>query len=214
MVCNIVGGVLSPLLANLYLHWLDKLFHAASGPGHWANARLVRYADDFVICARYVGDRITGWLEEVLTRLSLTLNSDKTHVVRLGPHGEAVDFLGFTIRVAPSHFGGVFGVVTPSHEAVQRGMRKLSELTGPDRSFVPIPILVGQVNIFLRGWSGYFRYGYAGSALRKMDWHAQCRLQRHLKRRSHRPYRLPKDVTWYQHLYGRLGLVRLAGGRR
>jgi len=208
------GGVLSPLLANLYLHWLDKLFHAPNGPGQWANARLVRYADDFVICARYVGDRITGWLDDVLSRLSLTLNSDKTHVVRLGPHGQTVDFLGFTIRIAPSNFGGVFGVVTPSHEAVQSGMRKLSELMGPDRSFVPIPILVGQVNIFLRGWSGYFRHGYAGSALRKMDWHAQRRLQRHLKRRSQRPYHLPEDVTWYQHLYEWLGLVRIAIDRR
>ena len=208
------GGVLSPLLANLYLHWVDKLFHAESGPGQWANARLVRYADDFVICARYVGDRITGWVEELLARLGLTLNRDKTRVVRLGPHGETVDFLGFTIRVAPSHFGGVFGVVTPSHAAVVRGMRRLSELTGPGRGFVPIQLMVGQVNTFLRGWSGYFRHGYAGSALRKMDWHAQCRLQRHLKRRSQRPYRRPEGVSWYQHLYERLGLVRLAGGRR
>jgi len=208
------GGVLSPLLANLYLHWLDKLFHAPSGPGQWANARLVRYADDFVICARYVGDRITGWLDGVMARLGLTLNREKTRVVRLGPDGQTVDFLGFTIRVAPSRFGGVFGVVTPSHDSVLRGMRKLSELTGPDRGFVPIQDMIGQVNVFLRGWSGYFRHGYAGSALRKMDWHAQRRLQRHLKRRSQRPHRRPEDETWYQHLYERLGLVRLAGDRR
>src|SRR5215218_8554644 len=56
------GGVISPLLANLYLHWFDTVFHRPAGPGTWAKARLVRYADDFVIMARYVGGRITGWV--------------------------------------------------------------------------------------------------------------------------------------------------------
>lgn len=56
------GGVISPLLANVYLHWFDVMFHRKSGPRHWANARLVRYADDFVIMARYQGHRIDEWL--------------------------------------------------------------------------------------------------------------------------------------------------------
>src|SRR5690606_11393072 len=60
------GGVISPLLANLYLHWFDVLFHRSRGPGSWANARLVRYADDFVIMARYIGPRITEWVEQTL----------------------------------------------------------------------------------------------------------------------------------------------------
>lgn len=207
------GGVLSPLLANVYLHWLDKLFHSPSGPGRWANARLIRYADDFVICARFIDARITDWLEGLMARLGLTLNEDKTCVVRLSPGGDAVDFLGFSVRVAPSRFGrGVFPVVTPSSEAVKFAMRKVSKLTDPERSYRPCPMVVGSVNAFLRGWSGYFRYGYAGAALRKMDWHAQHCLKRHLKRRSQRPYRRPKDETWYQHLYGRMRLTRLAGG--
>lgn len=207
------GGVLSPLLANAYLHWLDKSFHSVSGPGHWANARLIRYADDFVICARFIDERITGWLKRLMARLGLTLNEDKTRVVRLRPGGDAVDFLGFTIRVAPSRYHeGVFSVLTPSGESVTRGMRKVSELTDSRYGRLPAKVVVANVNDFLRGWSGYFRHGYAGTALRKMDWHAQQRLQRHLKRRSQRPYRRPKDETWYQHLYGRMGLIRLAGG--
>jgi RNA-directed DNA polymerase len=208
------GGVLSPLLANLYLHWLDKQFHASSGPGTWARARLIRYADDFVICARYIGPRITGWLEALMDRLGLTLNREKTHVARLEPGGDTVDFLGFTLRVAPSRFKGVFGVVTPSARSVVRGMRKLSDLTGATHGFVPAQWMVERVNDFLRGWSAYFRHGYAGRAFRKIDWHAQRCLKRHLKRRSQRPYRPPRDVTWYQHLYGRMGLIRLAAGRR
>jgi RNA-directed DNA polymerase len=60
------GGVISPLLANLYLHWFDKLFHRSDGPFHWANARLVRYADDFVILARFVGGQVGQFVEQTL----------------------------------------------------------------------------------------------------------------------------------------------------
>ena len=57
------GGVISPLLSNLYLHWFDEVFPRPSGPGQWANAKLVRYADDFVVLARYQGERLSGWIE-------------------------------------------------------------------------------------------------------------------------------------------------------
>lgn len=62
------GGVISPLLANLYLHWFDKLFLRTGGPADWANARLVRYADDFVVLARYQGKELINWIEEKLER--------------------------------------------------------------------------------------------------------------------------------------------------
>ncbi len=58
------GGVISPLLSNLYLHYFDKVFHKPDGPAAWANARLVRYADDFVVLARYQGPQLTGWIAE------------------------------------------------------------------------------------------------------------------------------------------------------
>jgi len=54
------GGVISPLLSNLYLHWFDKVFYRESGPASWANARLFRYADDFVVLARHQGERLQG----------------------------------------------------------------------------------------------------------------------------------------------------------
>jgi RNA-directed DNA polymerase len=57
------GGVISPLLSNLYLHWFDHVFHQPGGPAHWAKAKMVRYADDFVVLARFVEGRITGWIE-------------------------------------------------------------------------------------------------------------------------------------------------------
>ena len=58
------GGVISPLLANLYLHWFDVMFHRREGPAHWAGAKLVRYADDFVVLARYVSPKLKEWIEE------------------------------------------------------------------------------------------------------------------------------------------------------
>jgi len=204
------GGVLSPLLANVYLHWLDKLFAAETGPGTWANARLIRYADDFVICARFIGRRITSWLEELMDRMELTINPEKTTVVRLDHDHAAVDFLGFSLRRARSKYRGRFCVVTPSARSVTRAMRRLGAHTDKQRCFVSPTIVVRAMNAYLRGWNGYFNHGYASHARRKVDWHARNVLKRHMQRRSQRPFRPPKGVTWYQHLTQRMGLVRIA----
>ena len=89
--------MLSPLLSNLYLHWFDKLFHRTDGPAHWAGAKLVRYADDFVVLARYQGSRLTGWIESRIEGwLGLEINREKTRVVNLKEQGASLEFLGFT----------------------------------------------------------------------------------------------------------------------
>ena len=73
------GGVISPLLANVYLHWFDKVFHRAEGPVHWAQAKLVRYADDFVVLARYQSQRLRGFIEGKLEGwMGWVVNRDKT----------------------------------------------------------------------------------------------------------------------------------------
>ena len=94
------GGVISPLLANLYLHWFDVRFHRREGPGTWAQARLVRYADDFVILARRISPGVEQWVEATVEGwLGLRINRRKTRVVRLTPTGrESVTFLGYTFR--------------------------------------------------------------------------------------------------------------------
>src|SRR5439155_21653005 len=98
-VCQIVGGAISPLLANLFLHWFDKRFHAADGPAHFAKARLVRYADDLVILARYQGQQLVGWVERILEGwMGLRINRDKTRVVDLNQEGASLDFLGYQFR--------------------------------------------------------------------------------------------------------------------
>ena len=204
------GGVISPLLANLYLHWFDKLFHRSDGPYCWANARLVRYADDFVIMARYVGDRIEGFVEQWLQgRFGLTVNVDKTRTVNLSVSGESLDFLGYMFRYDRDRQGRPHKYLNlcPSKKAMQRERDKLREMTGPDRCFVPIPSLIAQINEHLKGWGNYFGLGYSRRAFRQINRFVQERLERHLKRRSQRPYR-KTDVTWYGQLQ-KLGLASL-----
>src|SRR5208337_514184 len=126
------GGVISPLLANLYLHWFDKVFHRAEGPAHWAKAKLVRYADDFVVLARYVSPKLSGFIETKLESwMGLEINREKTQVIDLKQKGASLDFLGFTFRYEPDHFGHGhrYLQVGPSKKAVNRERAKLHELT-------------------------------------------------------------------------------------
>ena len=86
------------LLANLYLHWFDKVFRRANGPAHWAKAKLVRYADDFVVLARSVSPKLRGFIETKLeTWMGLEINRDKTRVLDLKQKGASLDFLGFSV---------------------------------------------------------------------------------------------------------------------
>ena len=205
------GGVISPLLANLYLHWFDKLFHRSDGPYCWANARLVRYADDFVIMARYVGDRIEGFVEQWLQgRFGLTVNADKTRTVNLNVSGESLEFLGYMFRYDCDRQGRPHKYLNlcPSKKSLQRERDKLREMTGRKKCFVPIPQLIAQINEHLRSWSNYFSVGYPRYAFRQINRFVQERLERHLQRRSQRPYRKADGTTWYAQLQ-KLGLVPL-----
>jgi RNA-directed DNA polymerase len=206
------GGVISPLLANLYLHWMDKRFHDADGPARFAGAQLVRYADDFVILARYQGRRIGDWVQAIVEDwMGLAINRDKTRVVQLKDAGAGLDFLGYSLRYAPDRFGRNTRYLTrvPSAKACARERARLRELINARRSHVPIPMLIAQVNAHVGGWAEYFRHGHSRRAFRALNWYLQQRMVRHLKRRSQRPYRPPDGVSWYAHLYRNLGLVQL-----
>jgi RNA-directed DNA polymerase len=204
------GGVISPLLANVYLHWFDTFFYGADGPARWAKAELVRYADDLVIMARHVGDRLRGWVEGTLeARMGLEVNREKTRVVRLRWEGGSVDFLGFTFRYAHGRRGGGHYVkVTPSGKALARERDRLRAMTDARMCFRPIPALIRTLNRHLRGWANYFGFGQPREAFRDINFHVQKRLRAHLGRRSQRPYRLPKGKSYYRH-FADLGLVYL-----
>jgi len=206
------GGVISPLLANLYLHWFDKVFHQPDGPANWANARLVRYADDFVVLAQHQSSRLSDWIEAKLeTWMGLEINREKTQVVNLRKVGQTFDFLGFTFRFDRSlykNWNKRYLNVFVSEKSVAREREKLRELTARRRSCMPIPLMISEVNRQLIGWGNYFNYGYPRKAFRKVNSFLELRLMAHLKRRSQRPFRTPKGRTVHRHLKC-LGLVNL-----
>lgn len=205
------GGVISPLLANLYLNWLDRNFYGPKGPGTWANARLVRYADDFVIVARYIDHRIEGWVERTVeNRLGLTLNREKTRVVNLRDEGASVDFLGYTYRYDRDLNGGSHKYLNmvPSKGAINRERESIRELVNTSQSHTPLPELIRRVNVQLKGWSNYYSVGYPRKAYREINAFTRERLRRHLKRRSQRPWKVASDTTYYE-VFRKMGLVSL-----
>jgi RNA-directed DNA polymerase len=204
------GGVVSPLLANAFLHWFDKVFHMRTGPRYWANARLVRYADDFVVMARYQGEQLRQFVEEFIEgRMGLTINRKKTRVVNL-EKGESLDFLGFTFQYHRDLHGRGHRYlhVMPSKKALARERAKLLEMTHSSLCFKPIPALIRELNRHIRGWANYFDYGHPRRCFRQVNWVVRKRLAVHLRRRSQRRYRPPKGVSFYRHL-ANLGLVYL-----
>jgi len=205
------GGVISPLLANIYLHWFDTFFCGEGGPAEWANARMVRYADDFVILARHLGKHLVEWVEHILEeRMGLEINREKTRIVDLRQPGQSVDFLGYTFAYHRSLYGDGkrFLNVFPSKKAQKRERQRLREIMSYRRGFWPIPRMIEVLNHHLRGWSNYFSYGYPKKAMGDINWYLHNRLKRHLRRRSQRPFRPPKGVSFYGHL-SNLGLMRL-----
>jgi len=206
------GGVISPLLSNLYLHWFDRRFQRREGPGHWANAKLVRYADDFVVLARYVGPQVQGWIEETLEGwLGLKLNREKTRVVDFKQEGASLNFLGYTFRYERDRLGRAkrYLNVTVSNQALKRARARVHELTDASKSHVPVPELVTGLNRYLRGWANYFGYGYPRRAFRALNAQVRYRLAQHLRQhRSQRAYRPAKGESFYAHFH-HLGLLSL-----
>ena len=197
------GGVISPLLANLYLHWFDKVFNGAKGPRQWANARIIRYADDFVIMARYAGSQIVDFTESMLEkRFGLQINREKTRCLNLNKRGESLNFLGFTYRYDRDLNGrnSFYLNIEPSRKAMQRQRDAIREMTSSEMCFKPVGEIIQDINMQCRGWANYFRYGYPRKAFRLINWYILLRLTNHLHRRSQRPMRPPKGVSFYSHL--------------
>ena len=205
------GGVISPLLANLFLHWFDALFHGPQGPARWGNAKLVRYADDMVILAREWKGELTEWVEAKLEgKFGLEINREKTRVVEVKRKGGSLDFLGYTFRWDRDLRGrpGKYLNVFPAAKSLAREREKLREMTATSQSHTPLPDLVERLNRHLKGWANYFSYGYPRGAWWEIDWFVRGRLIQHLGRRSQRPHRPPKGVGWYEHIQS-FGLVLL-----
>ena len=205
------GGVISPLLANVYLHWFDKRFQHTGGPGPVHEARLVRYADDFVVMARRQSPELIEKVESLLEDwLGLKINRDKTRVVNLAAEGEHLDFLGYTFRYDRDLFGRdrQYLNLFPSANALKRERAKLHDMTSSRFGWKPIPLLIQDLNRHLKGWMNYFALGYPRQAFREIGHHVRYRLGEHLRRRSQRAFRRPEGTSVYRHLLN-LGLLSM-----
>ena len=175
------GGVISPLLSNLYLHLLDRIWerqHVEERLG----ARLVRYADDFVVLCKDGSQRPLEVAIRILERLELTLNADKTGVV--DALQESFDFLGFEMRMRQSRrTGNIYPHVQPSKKSLKKAKDRITVLTHRRMTPLPMDILMDQVNKSLRGWTGYFHHLHCGKVFAQLKEHVHQRLCTHLRRR-------------------------------
>jgi RNA-directed DNA polymerase len=205
------GGVVSPLLANIYLHWFDRVFHAKGGPARWAKAVLVRYADDFVILTREAGGELSKFVEEkVELWLGLKINREKTRLINLRKQGQRLDFLGYSFRLDRDRCGRKlrYWNMCPSSKAIAREREELRSMINRSRCFQRLPDLIEQLNKHLKAWSNYFRPGYSRDAFRQINSYVRLRLTLHLRRCSQRPWRPAQGTSKCMHL-DHLGLIYL-----
>jgi len=180
------GGVVSPLLCNVYLTRLDRAWRPAYG-------RLVRYADDLLVMCR-----TRGQAQAALARLTTLLNDlglepkpEKTRIVHLVEGQPGVDFLGFHHRLVRSRprrgaNGFVFLARWPSQRAVQHARDRIRFLTMRARLVAPVEQVVGEVNRFLRGWAGFFRYGNSAGEFDRIRKYALMRIALFVAKRHKR----------------------------
>jgi RNA-directed DNA polymerase len=205
------GGVASPLLANLYLHWFDRAFQR--GPAVWKDAKLVRYADDFLVLTRQWDEDLQSWIEKSLEgKFQLTINREKTKVVDLKEEKAKVNFLGYTFKYAQDLYGRAkrYLNMVPSDKAMKHERESLHELTNSRQCHKPVAELIGEINQQLQGWKNYFSIGYPQAAYWEIDWYVRERLIQHLQRRSQRGFEFPKDRTIFQ-WFEEQGLIALSG---
>jgi RNA-directed DNA polymerase len=205
------GGVISPLLANIYLHWFDRVFHSKQGPAQWANAALVRYADDFVVLARHLGKRIETFISEKLEKwLGLRVNRAKSRIVKLRTAQERLEFLGYQIGLAADlrTRAHCYWRLEPSAKALRAELDKLRAMTAARYSLIPLPELIGRLNRHLKGWANYYRLGHPRVTFRQVNQYVRRRLYRLLRRRSQRPWKVPAHLSPYYY-FQQLGLIYL-----
>lgn len=176
------GGVISPLLVNLYLHILDRIWQRGNLQQR-IGARIVRYADDIVIlCRRTKSEKAMSMLRHVLGRLGLALNEAKTKTVNA--FKDKFDFLGFSIWMGKSsRTGNHYSHVQPSKKSLRCVKDRVTGLTKRERTLRPLPQVMGEVNETVRGWVGYFHFRNSSKALVQLRYHVEERLRTHLRKR-------------------------------
>jgi RNA-directed DNA polymerase len=211
------GGVISPLLANIYLHGFDKQVRAA-GVGE-----LVRYADDFVIICTSAeqADAAYRFTEGILGELGLQLHPGKTKIVDLRNGREGFDFLGCHFRARMSgrlweqkRIVRYYLHRWPSQKAMKRLRKKIHDLTDRRYAGTDIRVVIAALNPILRGWGNYFRTGNAATKFRQIDHYVVGRLHRLMRVKRGRNLRAGQTKIWTEDWFNGHGLYRLRGTTR
>jgi len=199
------GGVISPLLANLYMNRFLKYWRI-TGRSEFFQAQVVNYADDFVILSRRKAAEALEWTRGVMSRIGLTLNDAKTCIRQAG--AERFDFLGYTFgphRVRKD--GYVFPGRSPSKKSVARLRQKVGDILVPG-NMTPWPDVRDRLNATLRGWSNYFGQGDCYPAYRAVNHYVYERVRIFLRRR-HKVPSLGTARFSDAVVFGKLGVLRL-----
>jgi RNA-directed DNA polymerase len=200
------GAPISPLLSNLYMR---RFVLGWKTLGHSARlrARIVNYADDFVICCRGTADKAMTAMRDMMSRLKLTVNESKTHERKLP--GETFDFLGYTFgRHRSNRTGRWMFCGKPSRKAIARVCEKISAMTGRTTTYLSVDEMVGELNAVLRGWVGYFCMGPISDAYRTVNSHVRYRFFRWWTAK-HKGARLDPRWRWSPWLERTFGLIQL-----
>jgi group II intron reverse transcriptase/maturase len=210
------GGVISPLLSNIYLHVLDVLWTRHSAP----MGELVRYADDFVVMCRTSKqcERAEARIRVILQRLGLELHPDKTRRAELFDGKEGFDFLGCHLH---KRMSGMlwerdrrrlyFLHRWPSRRAMKRVRQRVKELTPRSRCHADLREVIADLNPVLRGWGQYFRTGNAHVQFTQLDRYVEERLRRLRIQRKGRHLKPGEVRGWTRESFENLGLIRLRG---
>ncbi len=200
------GAPISPLLSNLYMRRF-VLGWKTLGHEQKLQARIVNYADDFVICCRGTAEWALHAMRKMMEQLKLTVNETKTHVCCVPV--ESFDFLGYTIgRCYSPRTGRAFLGTRPSRKKVLGLCRQISEMTSRRWSLLDHEEIVGRLNLVLNGWANYFSLGSSSRAYRIVDCHVRHRLQQWLCRK-HKVSGRGTTRFPLRYVYDTLGLVEL-----
>jgi len=204
------GGVISPLLANIYLHLLDRLWATKCG----SLGKLIRYADDFVVMSTTEpkAKEALRQIQFVMSKLGLELHPEKTRLVDLRRGKGSFVFLGCTIRKKRSIQRNPRRYYTqrwPSPKAMKRIRERVHELTDARHSGTDVKQVIAKLNPVLRGWGTYFRTGNADRKFNQLDSYVYARLTRWMNRRGGQ--RKGRVEKWSHDRFVGMGLYRLRG---
>jgi group II intron reverse transcriptase/maturase len=194
------GGVISPLLANIYLDQVDKGWRPLN-----RCARLIRYADDLVILTKYNGKMSFYQLQQLTAKMKLKLNLEKTKIVEA--EKESFDFLGYSFKKALNlQRTKRVAYYWPSQEAEKAIKEKIRKITNPKRP-VKVEEIVKQLNPVVRGWVNYFRIANSSKKFGKIKLYAAKKVRKFMRRRRNKAGYGYKEYP-DEYLYKELGLYR------